>query len=58
MSPRTTPTMADEPPARPSIPSVRLVPFEQATITNVIIITYIPHFVYHPHSPLNGVSHA
>ena len=35
--PSTTPTTALVPAARPSMPSVRLVPFEQAMMTTTII---------------------
>ena len=37
--PMTTPTMAEVPAASPSIPSVRLVPLEQAVMTMTIIST-------------------
>ena len=37
ITPMATPTMAEVPAARPSIPSVRLVPLEQARITRMII---------------------
>ena len=42
ITPRATPTMAELPAARPSMPSVRLVPFEQARITTIIMIIYMP----------------
>ncbi len=51
-------TGAETPVTNPSNPSVRLVPFETAVITNIITRMYITQPAISPALPLNGASHA